>query len=178
MAQHFQTILPALGLSLTDVSPAYLDFAAGAEALVAGEADVQFQCPIPNQVMTELAERIDVRVLPYAPGQLDRVLRAVPYYRPTVMRRGAIRGLADDVAQLAVVNVLVTHARVDEAVVRDCIAAIVSAAGELASLNPLFEGLDELLTPLRRVGREALEFGGVPLHPGAAAAYRAAKLLA
>lgn len=178
MAQHLQTILGALGLSLTDVAPVYLDFAAGADALVAGEVDVQFQCPIPNQVMSELAERIDLRVLPFASGQLERVLRAVPYYRPTVMRRGAVRGLDDDVAQLAVVNVLVTHARVPEDLVRDAVAAIVSGSGELARLNPLFDGLDELLAPLRRVGREALEFGGVPLHPGAVAAYRDAKLLA
>jgi TRAP transporter TAXI family solute receptor len=178
MTQHVQTIFAALGIGLSDVTPAYLDFAAGADALAAGEVDAQFQCPIPNPVMSELAERIDLRVLPYAPGQLERVLQAVPYYRPTVMRRGAIRGLADDVAQLAVVNVLVTHARVPEPIVRDCVAAIVSATDELARLNPLFAGLDELLAPLRRVGRAALEFGGVPLHAGAVAAYRAAGFLA
>jgi TRAP transporter TAXI family solute receptor len=177
MAQHVQTILAALGMSLADISPAYLDFAAGADALAAGAVDAQFQCPIPNPVMSELAERIDLRVLPYAPDQLERVLRAVPYYRPTLMRRGAIRGLADDVAQLAVVNVLVTHVRVPEAIVQDAVAAIVAGTAELARLNPLFVGLDELLAPLRPVGRTALEFGRVPLHRGADAAYRAAGLL-
>ena len=42
---------------------------------------------------------------------MEKVLRAVPYYRPTLIRAHAIRGLAHDVPQLAVVNVLATHAR-------------------------------------------------------------------
>ncbi len=112
MAQHARVILGALGLTFADVTPIFLDFAAGAEALERGEADAQLQCPIPNKVMTALAARVLLRVLPYAPADLDTVLRAVPFYRRTVMRKGAIRGLDADVAQAAVVNVLVTHARV------------------------------------------------------------------
>ena len=58
MAQHARVILGALGLTFDDITPLYLDFAAGAEALVRGEADAQLQCPIPNKVMTALAERV------------------------------------------------------------------------------------------------------------------------
>ena len=42
--------------------------------------------------MTELAQRVALRVLPYGAGELELVLAAVAYYRRTVMRRGAIRG--------------------------------------------------------------------------------------
>jgi TRAP-type uncharacterized transport system substrate-binding protein len=93
------------------------------------------------------------------------------------MRKGAIRGLAADVAQVAVVNVLVTHAQVPEATVRSAVSTIVAGCDELARLNPLFAGMQELFEPLRSQGRAALEFGGVPLHPGAIAAYRDAGLL-
>ena len=93
MVQHAHVIFGVLGLSFTEITPVYLDFAEGARALAAGEVDVQFQCPIPNKVMTDLASRVALRVLPYAPGQLDAVMAAVPYYRRCVMRRGAIRGL-------------------------------------------------------------------------------------
>jgi hypothetical protein len=178
MVQHAHGLFAALGMSFSDFSPAYLDFAAGAAALAAGEVDAQFQCPIPNAVMTELAQRAALRVLPYGPGELEKVMAAVPYYRRTVMRKGAIRGLASDLPQVAVVNVLVTHARVPEQVVREAVAAIVTGCGELARLNPLFAGLDDLLQPLRSQGRAALEFGGVPLHPGALRAYRELGLLA
>ena len=177
MVQHVHAIFGALGLSFSDFTPVYLDFAAGADALAAGEVDAQFQCPIPNQVMTDLAARVDLQVLGLGPGQIDMVLRAVPDYRSTVMRKHAIRGLEGDVAQIAVVNVLVTHARVPEAVVCEVVSAVVKAADELGRLNPLFVGLRDLFVPLRRQGAAAFEFGGVPLHAGALRAYREAGLV-
>jgi TRAP transporter TAXI family solute receptor len=177
MAQHARVILGTLGLS-DDVTPVFLDFAAGADALARGEVDAQLQCPIPNKVMTELAARLLIRVLPYAADDLDTMLRAVPFYRRTVMRQGAIRGLDADVAQAAVVNVLVSHGRVAEDRVRDVTSAILAARDELPRLNALFEGLLELFEPLRAEGARAFEFGGVALHPGAISAYRTAGLLA
>jgi TRAP-type uncharacterized transport system substrate-binding protein len=93
------------------------------------------------------------------------------------MRKGAIRGLDADVAQVAVVNVLVTHERADAELVRAVTAAILAAREELPRLNALFNGLAELFEPLRQEGAGALEFGGVPLHDGAIAAYRDAGLL-
>jgi TRAP-type uncharacterized transport system substrate-binding protein len=177
MVQHVHAILGALDLKFSDFTPVYLDFAAGADALAAGEVDAQLQCPIPNAVMTDLAARTALQVIPYGPGEIETVMRAVPHYRATVMRRHAIRGLDADVAQIAVVNVLATHARVPGPVVHDLVAAVIAAADELPHLNPLFTGLDNLFAPLRSQGPSALEFGGVPLHPGAVQAYRAAGLL-
>jgi uncharacterized protein len=177
MVQHAHDIFGVLGLSFSDFTPVYLDFAAGADALAAGEVDAQLQCPIPNKVMTELSERIAVRVLPYAAGDLERLMHAVSFYRPVTMRKGAIRGLNVDIAQPAVVNILATHARVGEPIVREVVAAIVTSADELARRNPLFAGLTELFAPLRVEGPAVLSFGGVALHPGALAAYRAAGLL-
>jgi TRAP transporter TAXI family solute receptor len=178
MVQHAHNIFGALGIAFTDFTPVYLDFAAGAEALTQGEVDAQFQCPIPNKVMSDLAERVGLRVLAFPPGVLDALLRAFPDYRATVMRAGALRGLDADVAQVAVVNALVSHIRVAEALVRDLVAAVIVHADELGCRNPLFAGLQDLFEPLRSQGARALEFGGVSLHPGALAAYRDAGLLA
>jgi uncharacterized protein len=178
MAQHARVILGALDLTFADFTPVFLDFAAGAEALERGEADAQLQCPIPNTVMTALAARVLLRVLPYAAADLDTVLRAVPFYRRTVMRKGAIRGLDAATAQAAVVNVLVTHARTPETIVGEAAAAVFNARDELPRLNALFDGLAALFEPLRSDGASVLEFGGVALHPGAVAAYRSAGLLA
>lgn len=177
MTQHARVILGTLGLTFTDLTPVFLDFAAGGDALARGEIDAQLQCPIPNKVMTALAERVDLRVLSYGPGELEAVLRAVPFYRRTIMRKGAIRGLDADVPQAAVVNVLVTHARVADVKVCDVTTAIFAARDELPRLNALFDGIVGLFEPLRRDGAGALEFGGVALHAGAHAAYRAAGLL-
>jgi TRAP transporter TAXI family solute receptor len=177
MVQHAHVILGALGLNFSDIAPVHLDFAAGAEALAASEIDAQLQCPIPNKIMTELADRVALRVVPCAPAEIEAVMRAVPYYRRTVIRKGAIRGLAADSPQLAVINVLATHRRVPEATVREAVAAIVSGGEELGQLNPLFSGIAELFEPLRSHGPAALEFGGVALHAGALRAYREMGLL-
>jgi TRAP transporter TAXI family solute receptor len=178
MAQHARVILDALGLGLAKIAPAYLDFAAGAEALASGAVDAQLQCPIPNKVMTALSRRLDVRVLPYAAGHLQAVLQAVPFYRATAMRKGALRGLDADVEQAAVVNVLVTHARTDDATVSAVTRAIIAARDALPGLDPLFAGLADLFAPLRVEGPAALEFGGVALHRGALAAYQELGLVA
>ena len=177
MVQHAHGIFGALGMSFSQFTPVYLDFAAGAEALAAGDIDAQFQCPIPNAVMTDLAERVGLRVLPYGRDELERVMQAVPDYRRTVMRKGAIRGLDADLPQVAVVNVLVSHRRVPETTVCAAVEAIVASCDELGRINPLFLGMSDLFRPLRSQGRAALEFGGVPLHPGALRAYREAGLL-
>jgi TRAP transporter TAXI family solute receptor len=174
MTQHAHTILGALGISLADCDVRYLDFASGAEALARGEIDAQLQCPIPNKIMTDLDQRIDLRVLPYAPGQLETVLSHVPFYRRVTMRKDALRALQSDVDQPGVVNVLVTHARRPAPEVEQVTRAILGGAAELARACSLYEGMSALFEPLRTEGATALQFGGVPLHDGALAAYRAA----
>jgi len=178
IAQHVHSIMGALGKSFADFTPVYLDLAAGARALANGEIDAQMQCPIPNKVMTALDASVDLRVLPYPDGALDIVLAKNPVYRRAIMRAGALRALKTDVAQPGVVNVLVTHERQPAAKVAEAVAAILANADELGRLNPLFHGIADLWAPLKTQGPKALEFEGVPLHPGALAAYRAAGLLA
>ena len=177
MTQHVHTLCNALGIPFSDFTPVYMGFPEGADALAAGEVDVQFQCPIPNAVMTGLSERAWVKVVPYRGEQIERVLAQVPFYRRVVMRRGAFRGVDEDIPQIAVLNVLVTHERVAEELVYQVASTLVGNAGRLAGINPLFEGLAELYESLRTQGPRALELEGVPLHPGALRAYRDAGYL-
>jgi uncharacterized protein len=172
MEQHSHTIFGVLGLSFDSFTPVHMSFTEGAEALIAGRIDAQFQPPIPNKLMTDLSQRADVRVVPYAAGQLERILTQVPFYRSVTMEKGVFRGVIEDVPQLAVINVLVTHERVPEAIVHDMAKAITESLDTLPQMNPLFKGLRNLFEPLRSEGAAAFEFGGVPLHPGAARAYR------
>jgi uncharacterized protein len=177
MAQHAKSMFKTLGWKDGDVEQIYLDFAAGSQALLAGEVDAQLQCPLPNKVMSDLMARTAVRVLPWAADQLERLFSAAPVYRQTVMTNGMLRGLEFSLSQPAVLNVLVTRADADAKMVYDVACAIVAGTDELARLNALFAGLCDLFEPLRTWGPAALEFGDAPLHPGAIAAYRAKGLL-
>ena len=172
MEQHAHTIFGVLGISFDNFTPVYMGFAEGADALVTGEIDAQFHPPIPNKVMTTLSQRADVRVIPYAPGQLEKILVEVPFYRRTTMEKAAFRGVIEDIPQLAVINVLVTHERISDKVVHDMAKAIVDNLDRLPEMNPLFKELRNLFEPLRTQGEAAFEFGGVELHPGAVRAYQ------
>jgi TRAP transporter TAXI family solute receptor len=174
MEQHVHTIFGVLGISFDSFTPVHMGFDEGADALIAGNIDAQFQPPIPNRVMTDLSQRADVRVVPYAAGQIETLLAAVPFYRKVTMEKGIFRGVVENITQPAVVNVLVTHERIAEDIVHDMAKAIAENLDTLPQMNPLFKGLKDLFEPLRRQGQAAFEFGGVPLHPGAIRAYREA----
>ena len=178
MTQHAHSIFGALGMSFDDFTPVYQHFAEGGRSLEKGEVDAQLQCPIPNPEMTALDNRCDLRVLPYAQGDLDTVMAAVPWYRPVTMEKGDLRALKEDVPQAAVVNVFVTHARQDAALVAAVAKIMAQDCAELVRLNALYKGMEKLFEPLRTQGASALEFGGVKLHEGAIAAYRELGLLA
>jgi len=172
MEQHAHTIFGVLGISFDSFTPVHMGFAEGADALISGDIDAQFQPPIPNRVMTELSERADVRVVPYAREQMEKILAAVPFYRRITIEKGVFRGVTEDIPQVGVVNVLVTHERIPETLVYDMAATIASNLDTLPRMNPLFKRIKDLFEPLRTQGAAAFEFGGVALHPGAARAYR------
>ena len=174
MEQHVHTIFGVLGISHDTFTPVHMGFAEGADALIAGAIDVQFHPPIPNKVLTDLSERADVRVVPFAQGQMDKILAQVPFYRPVAMEKNVFRGVVENVTQVGVINVIVTHERTAEKVVYDMAKAIAGNLERLPQMNPLFKGLKSLFEPLRTQGASAFEFGGVPLHPGAMKAYREA----
>ena len=174
MEQHIHTIFDVLGISFDSFTAVHMGFAEGADALVGGAIDVQFHPPIPNKVLTDLSQRADIRVIPFGPGQLDKVLAQVPFYRPVVhgqrcfSRRGRGRD-ADRRDQCS------GHARKScRQVVYDMAKDDRRQPGRLPQMNPLFKGLKNLFEPLRTQGAAAFEFGGVTLHPGAARAYREA----
>ena len=172
MTQHAHSILGALGIGFEDITPVYQHFAEGGRSLETGDVDAQLQCPIPNPEMTSLDARCDLRVLPYAQGDLVIVMAAVPWYIPHTMEKGALRALQGDVRQAAVVNVIVTHAWQDAKLVAMLARTMAEKCDELARLNALYKGMEKLFAPLATQGAAALEFGGVKLHEGALAAYR------
>jgi len=172
MAPHAEAVFAALGIGPGDLERVYVDFAEGAEMLATGAVDAQFQCPVPNRVINDLSERVLLRVLSYDPAHLDAALKAIPHDRRIMMKKGALRGLDQDLPQLGVLNLLVTHARTDAATVERVVRAIVLAAPELGRIDPLFAGLADLLDMFRHNSKVRPEFGGVELHPGAVRAYR------
>lgn len=177
MVQHIHTIFGVLGISFDDFDPVYLSFEDGGKALEAGTIDAQWQCPYPNPVMADIAARMDVRMLDYAADDLSAVLGRVDFYRPATVQAGFFRGVDTATEQLAVVNIVAAHENTDPDTVEKFVTTMLQNMDEMAELNPLFRGLADLFEPLRMQGAPAFEFGAVPLHPGAVAAYKKAGYL-
>ena len=174
MEQHVHTIFDVLGIWFDSFTPVHLNFTDGADALINGKIDVQFHPPIPNKVLTDLSQRADIRVISFDADQLEKLFTQVPFYRPVVVEKNAFRGVVEDVTQIGVINVIVTHERIPERIVHGMAKAIANNLETLPQMNPLFKGLKNLFEPLRGQGTAAFEFGGVPLHPGALKAYEEA----
>jgi len=177
MVQHIHTMFDVLGISFDDFTPAYLSFEDGGKALEAGEVDAQWQCPYPNVVMHDISERMHVRVLDYDHADLASILDNVDFYRPATMPAGFFRGIERNTEQLAVVNIIAAHERTDPEIVRQLVATMLNNLDELAEINPLFVGLDRIFEPMKTAGAAAIEFGDVPLHPGAVSACKDAGYL-
>ena len=177
MYQHTRTIFGILGISFDEFGPVHMTFEEGAAALKAGKIDAQWQCPIPNPVMTELADGTDVRVLEYAPGQLEKIIAEGNFYRRAVMPVGAFRGIERETAQVGVLNVIATHERVEDAMVHELVTTMIENVNLLGERQELYLGLADLFAELKTEGQSVSEPGGVSLHPGAIQAYRDAGLL-
>jgi TRAP transporter TAXI family solute receptor len=177
MYQHTRTIFGILGISFDEFEPVHLGFEEGAAALKAGEIDAQWQCPIPNPVMTELAASTDVRVLEYGPGQLEKVIAKAAFYRRAVMPAGAFRGVEQETAQVGVLNVIATHERVEVELVHEFVTTMITNVKALGEAQELYRGLADLFAELKTEGQSVFEPGGVALHPGAVLAYQEAGLL-
>lgn len=177
MVQHIHTMFDALDIPLQTIEPLYETFPEGAEALIAGKVDAQWRAPAPNASMTDLASRLDVRVLEYGPGRLESILSKVGFYREARIPAEAFPGSGLEAPQVGVLNVIITHARVPEDVVYKVVATMAANIGALGRALPLYEGLSLLFDELKTKGRRALEPDGVPLHPGALRALHEAELI-
>jgi hypothetical protein len=74
MTQHAEAVFAALGIASDDLSES-MSTSPGRRHAAAGEVDAQFQCPIPNRVMSDLAERVRGARPLYDPPHLDAALR-------------------------------------------------------------------------------------------------------
>src|SRR5258708_19366741 len=64
MVQHAHGLFGALGMSFSDFSPVYLDFAARGAALAAGDVDAQLHSPLPNPFLSNLPQPLPPPLLP------------------------------------------------------------------------------------------------------------------
>ena len=137
-----------------------------ADALAAGRLDAFFWSGgLPTEGVRELFDTAPVRLLP-TDDLLAGMRAAHGEYVVEQTIPSSVYGTSGDVSTIGVPNLLLVRADLPDDLARALTAGLFAAQPELVEAHPEARTLDE---------RSAITTAPVPLHPGAAAYYRAAK---
>jgi TRAP transporter TAXI family solute receptor len=164
-------VLRAAGLREALVDARYLSAEAAAEALADGGLDAFFFAGgYPARVVTELAERVPVTLVPVDGAVAQTVLDRHEFFAPDVIPAGTYPGQAEDVETVGVTAQWVTRRDQPEALVHAMTAALWNE-----TTRRLLDGGHPKGAQVRL--ETALDGVGIDLHPGAERFYAEAGLL-
>jgi TRAP transporter TAXI family solute receptor len=163
-----RVVIEAHGLSYADVTPDYLSFAEVAaqmqdRTLDAGVVTASF----PVSAITDASMSVGIRLLPVGPEALARIQARYPFFKAATVPAGTYRGQDQDVPTVAVDNLLVVSADLDEALVYELTRILFASLDDLARTHVAAREIDAA-----RAGSAP-----IPLHPGAERYYRERGLL-
>lgn len=165
-ATNASYVLGVHGIKLADIGRYYLKPGPATDALTLGRIDAMFVVGgSPIQAIADLAEKREIRLLPFGEIELRQIASLYPFFRGTTIPAGTYRGVNGDTPTVGVGVLWVVAAQVDDLLVQDATRALwtENTAKFLRGSHP--EG------SLVSIGR-ALENLPIPLHPGAEAYYR------
>lgn len=152
-------VLTGLGVSLDEISDAYLSFGETTSALKDGTIDAGFVVGgLGLAAVTELAVTRDMLLVPLSDDDLDTLAQAFPAYTGYQIPAGTYSGLNSDVQALGIWSAVVVHADMPEQLAFELTCTIYGHREELLKVSAVVK--DMTLANLAQVP-------GVPLHPGA-----------
>lgn len=139
----------------------------GVRALCRGEVDAAFfVIGQPSALMVDLLPRCKARIVPIDGPVADTIRSAIPAYQPLTIPGRLYPSQSKDVKTLGIDALLVTRAEMDEATVATLVGAVRNNLSLFRNLHPALGSLSDAdLRP---------DPGAIPLHAGAAKAFREA----
>ncbi|WP_078896579.1 TAXI family TRAP transporter solute-binding subunit [Streptomyces sp. NRRL S-495] len=166
-------LLAAAGLDPEhDITPAPLGIGDAADGLRRGELDAFFWSGgLPTSALTDLSEHVRIRIVPL--GDLAEAVHKIEgggtdAYRAATMPKGTYPNAEpqDAVATVAVPNLLITRADVDDDLVQGITRAVIDSRDQIGAQVHAAQLVDL---------RTAVYTDPLPLHEGAARYYRSVK---
>ncbi|MBE6970587.1 MAG: TAXI family TRAP transporter solute-binding subunit [Ruminococcaceae bacterium] len=153
-------VLSCYGLSESDIIPTYQGFGDSANALKDGQIDAAFVVSgAPTTAIVELATTKTAYLVSIEDANVDKLLKASPYYSKSIIKAGTYNGQTEDVTTVAVGAVVLARNDIPE----DAIYALTA---------DIFDNYTNLVSSHAKYGELSLEFAtsvtSVPYHPGAA----------
>lgn len=157
-------ILQAYGLTSNMLRVQNMTYADATKALSEGSIDAMFcTAGAPAQVITDLAAKTPVSLLPIEAQQSDLLTGAYGFYTETVIPAGTYNGQDSDVTTLAVQSVLLASDQVSDEQVYAITGALFKEKAALNAAVPVEFDLQE---------QRAVESVTIPFHHGAAQYYQ------
>jgi len=163
-----EKVLNTLGYTWDDITPSYLSFSEGMQALADGKVDMAIASAGPpvSAVQELAATGKEFRLLNFDDDFRAKFLEAYPYYIEYIIPKETYN-LPEDVTTVATQNMVMINANLDEELVYKMTKAI-------------FENLDSLKSAAPAAADITLENApktDIPLHPGAERYYKEAGVL-
>lgn len=165
-----EAILNAYGISISDVSPYYMNYAEASQALADGDIDAAFQTGgYPIAGIQQYAATTSFRMLPVREDVIEQVTAEYPFAIPTTIPPGIYENQANDseVTTLAYQTCLFTSSWVDE-------EKIYQFTKEMMETLPAYKETNDAT---RQISAETVAIQYIPFHPGAERYYREAGIL-
>lgn len=152
-----EELLALYGLTLADMKVQHMGYGEAAAALVEGRVDAALIAGgLPTEAVTSMLEAGEARLLPLEP---PAVVRRYPWYYPYTIPRGTYPGQEGDVRTVAVANILIARADMEEELAYQLVRSLYEGRAELLRAHPAAElKIDHALRGIT---------GVLPLHPGA-----------
>ena len=157
-------VLRALGL-LDKVKPEMMSFADAGRAVENRQIDAFFQSSAPAGAVVKLAETKGAYVVPFTDEEMDKIVKAYPFYYSAIMKEGVYKGVP--ATQMPYLTVYwVAHERVPEQAIYD-ITKHVMQPEIMKEMGEAHKGWKQMAPDTKRFMNL-----GAPVHAGAEKYYK------
>jgi TRAP transporter TAXI family solute receptor len=159
----FKQILPFWGLKFEDITPSYVSYGDGSEALKDKKVDMNIPHGAPPlQAVSSLTIQNDIKLISMEKDKLEAINKKYPYYEDAVIPAGMYKGFNKDTHSAGIQDILVVNSSLGEEEIYQVTKAIYDNLEALRKIHPSVKDLtfDNYRNSL------------VPLHPGALKFYK------
>lgn len=157
-------VFKVLGISYDDFKVHRLSFTEQASALKDGTIDVGiWDVAAPTSSIMDLATTRDIVLISFSDKDIEKIVKAYPFYAPFVMPPGIYKGQDYPVKNPSVWNTVICNANMSEDLVYRLVKALFQHKDYLEKIHPFAK----YTTP-----ENAIIASPIPLHPGAIKYYR------
>lgn len=157
-------VFKALGISYDQFKVQRLSFTETANALKDGTIDVGiWDVAAPTSSIMDLATTRDIVILPFSDPDMEKIVKAYPFYSSFVLPPGIYKGQDYAVKNPSVWNTVIGNAGMPKDLVYKLVKAVFQNRDYLEKIHPFAK----YTTP-----ENAIKASPIPLHPGAIQYYR------